>query len=279
MNKNYTSAPLPFVGQKRNFIKVFKTELIKKEPPKIYVDLFGGSGLLSRAAKDVHPSSIVVYNDFDNYRERLNSISKTNAILDDLRPLVADIERKTKIDISTKEKIINRIDQENGFVDYITLSASLLFSMKYVLSLEELKKETLYNRVRLTPIPQVENYLQGLEVVSLDYKQLFEKYKNSKSVVFLIDPPYLSTDCSTYASDNYWKLKDYLDVLKVLHDQNYFYFTSNKSSVIELCEWIGDNTGAVNPFDKAEIKTHFTTMNQSSSYTDIMLFKWTQTTT
>ena len=145
--------------------------------------------------------------------------------------------------------------------------------------IEELKKETLYNRVRITPIPTAEDYLEGLEVISLDYKQLFEKYKDCESVVFLIDPPYLSTDCSTYASDNYWRLTDYLDVLKVLHDQNYFYFTSNKSSIIELCEWIGNNTGAVNPFNKAEIKTHFTTMNQTSSYTDMMLFKWTKTTT
>ncbi len=277
--KNYSTAPLPFVGQKRNFIKVFKQELVKKEAPKIYIDLFGGSGLLSRVAKDVHPTSKVIYNDYDNYRERLNSITKTNAILNDLRPLVAHIQQKTKIDISTKEKIIKRIAKETGFVDYITLSSSLLFSMKYVLSLEQLKKETLYNRIRKSPIPLAEDYLKGLEVVSLDYKMLFEQYKNYDSVVYLIDPPYLSTDCSTYASDNYWKLKDYLDVLKVLHNQNYFYFTSNKSSIIELCKWIGDNTGAVNPFDKAKIKTHFTTMNQTSSYTDMMLFKWNQTTT
>ncbi len=277
--KNYNTAPLPFVGQKRNFIKVFKNELSTKEPPKIYVDLFGGSGLLSRAAKDIHPTAKVVYNDYDNYRERLKSIDATNEILNDLRPLVAHVDRKTKIDSDTKEKIIKRIAKEKGFVDYITLSASLLFSMKYVLSLNDLKKETLYNRVRITPIPSADGYLQGLEVVSVDYKKLFKKYKDYESVVFLIDPPYLSTDCSTYASDNYWKLKDYLDVIKVLHNQNYFYFTSNKSSIIELCEWIGNNTGAINPFENAVIKTHFTTMNQSSSYTDMMLFKWVSTTT
>ena len=73
--KNYSTSPLPFVGQKRNFVKAFKSELAKKEPPKIFVDLFGGSGLLSRAAKDAHPTATVIYNDFDNYRLRLNSIS------------------------------------------------------------------------------------------------------------------------------------------------------------------------------------------------------------
>ena len=55
--KVYKTAPLPFVGQKRNFIKHFKNELQQKEAT-LFVDLFGGSGLLSRAAKDVHPNIV-----------------------------------------------------------------------------------------------------------------------------------------------------------------------------------------------------------------------------
>ena len=121
--------------------------------------------------------------------------------------------------------------------------------------------------------------IDGIDVVSMDYKQVFEKYKDVPNVVFLIDPPYLSTDCSTYKSDGYWKLKDYLDVLKVLQNQNYFYFTSNKSSIIELCEWISDYTGGINPFQNAAKKEFKVSMSHNATYTDIMLFKWTQTTT
>lgn len=278
-SKFYNTAPLPFVGQKRNFIKHFKEEIKIRPTPSMYVDLFGGSGLLSRAAKDVHPEATVIYNDYDNYRNRLKSISKTNKILDDLRPLTFGLERKKVIPKQIKSKIIDRIKQEKGFVDFITLSSSLLFSMNYVSSIEELEKETLYNKIRINNYPLASDYLEGIDVVSLDYKSIFNKYKDVKNVVFLIDPPYLSTDCSTYNSDGYWKLKDYLDVLKTLHNQNYFYFTSNKSSIIELCEWISDYTGGVNPFQDASKKEYSASVNYSSTYTDIMLFKWTQTTT
>ncbi len=278
-SKVYNTAPLPFVGQKRNFIKHFKEELSKKPSQPLYVDLFGGSGLLSRAAKDTHPNATVVYNDFDNYRKRIKSIPKTNKILDDLRHIFKGLERKKTVPLHQKEKAIARIKQEKGFVDFITLSSSLLFSMKYALTIEDLEKETLYNKIRVNNYPLALNYLDGIEVGSSDYKEVFRMYKDVENVVFLIDPPYLSTDCSTYSSDGYWKLKDYLDVLKTLDNQNYFYFTSNKSSIIELCEWISDYTSGLNPFQNAIKKEFKVSMNHNSTYTDIMLFKWTQTTT
>lgn len=58
-----------------------------------------------------------------------------------------------------------------------------------------------------------------------------------EDTVFLVDPPYLSTDVGTY--NMYWKLSDYLDVLTILAGHHFIYFTSNKSSIIELCEWMG----------------------------------------
>ncbi|MFL0182402.1 DNA adenine methylase, partial [Tenacibaculum maritimum] len=89
--------------------------------------------------------------------------------------------------------------------------------------------------------------------------------------VFIVDPPYLSTNSKTYK--NYWKLTDYLNVLKVLKSNNYFYFTSSKSNVIELCEWISNNTGGVNPFEKSKVIYQYATSTHNSSYTDIMLYK------
>ncbi|WP_244299686.1 DNA adenine methylase [Aquimarina algiphila] len=273
----YTTAPLPFQGQKQNFIKQFKEELSKQRAPALYVDLFGGSGLLSRTAKDIHPEATVVYNDYDNFRERLQAIPKTNELLADIRVLVEGIANKSRIDNDIKTQIIDRIAQEKGYIDYITISSNVLFSQNYANSIEALKKESFYNRVRKSDITLADDYLDGLEIVSIDYKQLFEMYKNHEHVVFLVDPPYLSTDCTTYK--NYWRLKDYLDVLRVLIGQKYFYFTSNKSSIVELCEWIETNTGGVNPFYEATIVERKTNINHQSSYTDIMLFKWTTTTT
>lgn len=71
----------------------------------------------------------------------------------------------------------------------------------------------------------------------------------------------------------YWRLSDYLDVLNVLRGKPFVYFTSNKSSIIELCKWLGENKTLGNPFKgcgKVEFNAH---MNYAAKYTDIMLYK------
>ena len=273
--KNYTAAPLPFVGQKRRFLKDFKNALTNYPEDAVYVDLFGGSGLLSHTVKQVYAGAKVIYNDFDGYSERLANIDKTNQLIADLRAILKGSPADKKIIGEFRDKVIERVELEdkNGYVDYITLSSSVLFSMKYIQSLDQLKKETLYNTVRQSNYTAA-GYLDGLEVVSLDYKELFHKYKECPNVVFLVDPPYLSTEAGTYKS--YWKLKDYLDVLQVLDGTNYFYFTSNKSSIIELCEWIETKTPMSNPFTGAIREETKNQVNFQTSYTDIMLYKgWT----
>ncbi len=65
--KRYTQAPLPFQGQKRRFTKYFEKALDNYPDTAIYVDLFGGSGLLSHVVKSKYPNAKVIYNDFDDY--------------------------------------------------------------------------------------------------------------------------------------------------------------------------------------------------------------------
>lgn len=278
MSKHYKSSPLPFQGQKRNFIKSFEIALKNYPEKAIYIDLFGGSGLLSHTVKQAKPQSTVIYNDYDNFKERIDSISTTNSLLKQLRVLFVNVDNKAKVSDELKSKALSIIKkhEDEGFVDYVTLSANVLFSMNYVVSFHELEKQTFYNKVRKTDY-DASNYLQDVIFVRNDYKVLFEKYKNNQNVIFLVDPPYLSTDCKTYT--NYWKLSDYLDVLKVLISNNYFYFTSNKSNIVELCEWIETNTGGVNPFNNSKIVYHYNSTTHNTGYTDIMLHKNYITTT
>ena len=237
-----------------------------------FVDMFCGSGLLSHIAKCQKPNSTVVYNDFDGYRQRLETLPVTNALLAELRGIV-DVPRHSIIRGELRLRVlecIKRYETEYGYVDYITLSASVLFSMKYATSFAELEKETLYNKIRTTDYPPCTDYLDGLTVTSCDYKKVFEQYKDVPGVVFLVDPPYLGTDSKTYRM--YWKLSDYLDVLTVLAGHRFIYFTSNKSSIIELCDWIGRNRLVGNPFENCRRKEVGAHMNYNSSYTDIMLY-------
>lgn len=268
----YQQAPLPFMGQKRKFVKAFR-QILKSYPENVtIVDLFGGSGLLSHVAKREKPNATVVYNDFDNYQRRIAAIPHTNALLTRIREVTDSLPRGKVIRHPHRDRILEIIAEEEqcGFVDYITLSPSLLFSMKYANNMDELVKQTFYNTVRRNDYC-ADGYLDGLTIVHKDYKALFAEYRDKPNVLFLVDPPYLSTEVGTYTMS--WRLADYLDVLTVLQGHDYVYFTSNKSQIIELCDWIGQNRIDLNPFECAHRVEVKTTMNYNSNYTDIMLYR------
>jgi site-specific DNA-adenine methylase len=271
MEKMFTSAPLPFQGQKRRHVKAFASIVQKKNAP-LYVDLFGGSGLLSHVAKRTCPEATVIYNDYDNFCERLSNVARTNILIADIRAIIADTPRMHAITGERRKRIINRLceEHETGHaVDCITLSASILFSCNYYVLFEDFIKQSFYNKIRKDDF-NVDGYLNGLTVVHEDYHTVYERYRNEPDVVFIVDPPYLATDSSTYKSDGYWKLGNYLDVLHTLRGE-YIYFTSEKSQIVELTAWMEHNHGVVNPFAGARRQEVNTFATHTACYTDIML--------
>ena len=55
--KMYLSAPLPFMGQKRMFAREYIKVLEGFKDARVFVDLFGGSGLLSHITKCKRPDA------------------------------------------------------------------------------------------------------------------------------------------------------------------------------------------------------------------------------
>lgn len=107
MEKTYSQAPLPFVGQKRMFASEFRKVLKRFSDKTVFIDLFGGSGLLSHITKRERPDATVIYNDHDNYRERLGNIHRTNELLEDLRETAKGYPRHKKITGSMRYSIIS----------------------------------------------------------------------------------------------------------------------------------------------------------------------------
>ena len=196
----------------------------------------------------------------------------TNALLYDIRSIVGDYPTAKRLTPQMRTTILDtvRSAEKTGYVDYITLSSSLLFSSKYVTDYAELQNAGLYNNLRASDYT-CEGYLDGIDVVHADYRELFNQYKDIPGVVFLVDPPYLSTEVGVYKCR--WRLSDYLDVLTLLSSTSYFYFTSNKSSIIELCEWISEAKVNANPFRNAVRKEMGAQLNYNSRYTDIMIYR------
>ena len=267
----YNSAPLPFMGQKRRFVNHFREALREFSSATTFVDLFGGSGLLSHITARERPDARVIYNDFDDYHIRIENVERTNAILTEIRKMLTGIPRSAKVSADAKAQIVALLKERarTGFVDYITISSSILFSSHYATDLRMLQKESLYNNVR--QIDYICNgYLDGLEIVKYDYRELFDQHKQTPGVVFLVDPPYLSTQDGHY--DNYWALSDYLDVLRVIDGRPYIYFTSNKSNIIELIDWMQSDSIGRNPF-KGATRREFSVKSFAVKYADIMLYR------
>lgn len=276
MKKTFKTSPLPFRGQKRYYLKRLASVLAQCEDITTVVDLFGGSGLLSRVAKDMLPNARVVYNDFDHFNRRVEMIDRTNALCAQIAPLVKGVEDNKRIPDDIKQECLRlmREAEQSGAVDYITLSASLLFSGNWATSYEQFAKQTFYNRAVNTHYDAT-GYFNGLEIRHQDYRELFAEFKDQENVLFILDPPYLQTECSAYKSDTYWQLKDYLDVLNMLKGTKYIFFTSGKSQIIDLCKWINNNFPNAELLKDAELWEQNSRVNDFNSYKDIMIAKVT----
>jgi hypothetical protein len=218
----------------------------------------------------------VIYNDFDNYCERLAHIEQTNELLHYFRNLLKDYPADAKItDPLLREKMLQKLAEENakGYVDWISILVNLLFSMRYAMNYEDFLKNALYNKIRMFDY-DADGYLDGLEIVRVDYSELIQQYKDVPGTLFIADPPYLSTDVKTYNSVENWNIGNYLDILTALNGLNFVYFTSDKSQIVELSQWIDKNADKVaNIFKGASVKTVKSPTSGKNTYIDIMLYK------
>lgn len=247
--KPATLAPLPFQGQKRQFLKVVKDRLQKlhldPHKPLVFVDAFGGSGLLSNCIKNLFPQAQVIWNDFDNYYERLSHIQETQELLDLLYTKYAGTTPKQHtFNEATRDEIKSDIYHHHckyGYVDFKTIGCNLLFAGNYFSSLEDVldSEKNFFNRLTKKP-KSTDGYLHGIERVSLDGFILLEKIVANLNefegqVILILDPPYVSTHSDGYECD-FWKLRDFKPLLDLIKHANlpYLLFGSGKSNIKEL---------------------------------------------
>ena len=269
--KTYSTPPLPFRGNKRYFVKEFRKVLQNLTDIDVVVDLFGGSGLLSRAAKDVLPHARVIYNDFDGYFKRLENIERTNEIFGYIIPIIDGVDTLKRVPEDRRKKIIDFLSEQEkkGFVDYITIAPGLLWSGQFATTLEQLTKHPFYNGIRRSPY-SAEGYLDGLDVTCKDFRELFEEYKNREKVLFLLDPPYLQTDMDSYHNSDFWTLGETLDVVRMMMGSKFIFFTSDKSDIPELLDWLSENTSGFDFVKKAEIHKRTNYSDKIHHYEDYM---------
>lgn len=272
MNK-FNKAPLPFQGQKRNFIKQFN-ELIKDEfswyKEGIFIDAFGGSGLLSHNIKQIYPNARVIYNDFDNYCERLVHIPQTNEILAALMPYLSKYKKGDKISAQDKTSILEILkdyETKEYFMDCLTLSSAVLFSGSYAHDMNELKKhKTWYKKSDSTAWYEAKEYLAGVEIVRKNAFDLLDEFKDTNAVLVL-DPPYLQTNKEGYKC--FWGLREFLKLMRLIKEP--FIFFSNENS--DILPYIDDRIECGdNVFKDYKIK-QASLSNGAKTKPDYMIYK------
>ena len=232
--------PIPFQGNKKLWKNKFIDIIKEMGEYDIYVDLFGGSGILSHWVKHIFPSSTVIYNDFDKYEDRCKQIKETNEILTRCREVCKDLKKKQLID-EEKTKEIKKIFKEYSNPDLLTLKTQLQYTKridKNFKSFDDFFKEKLYNNLNGNDFKESGKYFEGLKIYSKDWHELFEeiikKYQGkNKKILFIMDPPYLYTDKSQY-KNNYWLLNDSLKLFEIIAGFDSLLFSSDKSGFKEL---------------------------------------------
>lgn len=253
-----TQAPLPFAGQKRRWIKLLAPIIRILPADTTFVDVFGGSGLISRLCKDIHPSARVIYNDYDNYSERLRHIEETERLRQEIVSILAPLKRNARVPEEYKDLVLKAVqahEERYRYVDWVTLSGWLLFTNNFAYSFSDLASRGFYahpSRTALSDADASERYLRGLEIVSMDYKELLSTYKSTPNTVLILDPPYLSTECGGYRGSS-WSCDDYLDLLTLMPPSNYLYFSSTKFDFVPFLRRTSVAWGYRHPFEDAKM--------------------------
>ncbi len=276
--KLYKQAPLPFVGQKRFFLphfrKILDNYIQGNGEDWTIIDVFGGSGLLSNNAKHCKPNARVIYNDFDNYSERLKYIDDSNR-LRKLLYAVLEHEPRRKLSkpiIQKVKKIINNFD---GIIDIRALSTWLLFTGNHAKNIDDLFTFTLYNNIRKSDYAPADDYLTGLEIINQSYEQLLAKFSNQEKTLLLLDPPYICTAQNAYKDDRYFGMVQFLELMEFVRPP-YVFFGSTKSELLDYLQFVKTHR----PIEWQRLGGDFckisfnATINHSASYEDNLIYNF-----
>ncbi|MCQ9629229.1 hypothetical protein [Actinobacillus suis] len=273
----YKQAPLPFVGQKRMFLKHLK-QVLNHIPDDgedwIIVDAFGGSGLLSHFAKHHKPKARVIYNDFDGYTERLQHIAEINQLRQILAELLVGVPKGKRLGKAKKLQVIAAIEAFEGYKDPHILCSWLLFSGQQVRTLDELYQKDFWHCLRKSDYPLANGYLDGIEVVSESFHSLLPKYTDNPKALFVLDPPYLCTHQESYKQANYFDLVDFLRLVHLTRPP-YIFFSSTKSEFVRFIDaMIEDKWENWHAFEDYKRIAVNVSANYSGKYEDNIVFKF-----
>lgn len=276
--KTFRKAPLPFIGQKRNVIRHFEYILNQQIADDgagwTIVDVFGGSGLLAHVAKRLKPQAHVIYNDYDNYAERLSHIDDTNRLRSVLLQIIGDTPKNQRLSAEMRTDIIAAIHAFDGYKDYITIATWLLFSGNTVKSGGDgMNKKTFWNHFNKNDYEHADDYLHGLEVVTCCFSELMTDCQQNKTL-WILDPPYLLTEQGNYKKETYFNLIDFAKMMRMIKPP-FILFSSTLSEMPKYIEFMLEyKENNHESFVGAEKIEFAAAVNYNKRYQDNIIYKF-----
>lgn len=278
MANKFHQAPLPFCGQKRNFLKHFISVLHENIPGEGHgwtiVDVFGGSGLLAHHARQAKPAAKIIYNDFDGYTERLKHIDDINQLRRILAEITKDIPRYHRLPDSIKIKVIQAIQNFKGYIDCRVLNTWLMYGTQQESSIEKIFQKCMYNCVKTSDYPDSKDYLNDVDIVSESFEILMPKHMNNAKTLFILDPPYVSTMQGSYRQTHYFGMIEFLKLMEFVRPP-FIFFSSTKSEVMQYLQFLleGKLPKHENFINFKNIKLQ-AKISKNISYEDNMIYKF-----
>ena len=263
--------PLPFQGSKRDFNNLVISTLLDLEAQglitrdTIFVEVFGGSGILSHNIKRVFPNNRVVWNDYDDYETRLNNIQATNELLGKIDKIRQKNKVGFKVSEDSKNEILALIQNELdtwGYVDFITLSCYLLFQGNYAQNIDDLKKLAFYAKSNYFKSFVRDGYLENVERISCDFVEAIKQYEG-QNTFFIYDPPYLFSNEQVYSSK--WSMRNFLQLMALVKPP-FIFFSHASSGILDFMECFSG-------FENIRIKKKQRTLTSTKSYEEYMILQ------
>lgn len=278
MDKNikYNAPPLPFKGNKRGWIKKIR-EIIETYPDDYtFLDLFGGSGLIAHNIKQIKPNSRVIFNDYEDYvGNRILKIKQTNQVLNEVKNYLHSnkIVKNQKLNSEQKKEVVNILDFYNKKfrgLDVYTFSSCLNFAGQQNPAYDKLLKTTFFNKM-IKRDYSATGYLSGVEIVNDCYKNVLNMNLDFNKVLIIADPPYLNTDNTAYNFYEQFKLKDFLDLIRLFSYKNIMFFSCEKSQTIDLLKFYAQsNKQAYKNLEIMQTFERTASVNHNVQYADFL---------
>jgi hypothetical protein len=238
--------PLPFWGNKKKMSKLFQQVILDNfDETNVYIDLFGGAGVLSKSIKTVYPTATVIYNDFDGYRNMCQHVDVLNVGLAIVKNTLVEFDqvRYYKINQECRQMLITQLsewaDLDNADLYYSLIISKLSFRNTSInikdkqQFIKALNTHILYNNLCkvIYDVDNCMNYHKDLIIKNLDFRLLINEFKDNQKAVFIADPPYTESTDSNYK--NSFKLIDSLILYKDLKELNSIIFCNETTKIID----------------------------------------------